>query len=215
MILPALLSLVAVARVGASSETLTPSTPPAVPFISSVSSGNVETVQLPRRSYPKEFWQQWRTAFPPEHDLHNSFDSGSDPAKALDVINAAFCFCLLQGQLHGFLPPALIHKLQTLPYDPEAPCALVIRGLPVDPHVPPTPTVTTNEFYTKSRATKCPVAETMLLGVSRLLGTPHGPKMPPQSHLVRDLMPTSRAEMVDAHPSVDLFVQNSILYETQ
>ncbi|CAB9525975.1 Clavaminate synthase [Seminavis robusta] len=78
-----------------------------------------------------------------------------------------------------------------MPFDPKGPAAMVLRGLPIDPNVPPTPT-TRETFFQQSRSCSCPVADTMVLGICRLLGILHGPKIPPQSHIVRDLMPTTK-----------------------
>jgi L-asparagine oxygenase len=63
-----------------------------------------------------------------------------------------------------WLPQEVISQLESFIYDPNAPPALVIRGLPIDKELPPTGP----DCYLK-KAGKC-VSETWLVGIGRIVG---------------------------------------------
>lgn len=161
------------------------------------------TLQTPRKTFPKRrnsvekirvtgidsaaVEAEWRQAFGnQDHELY-SYDANKEPTKCLGVIRDSYCFWIDK------LPPALIHKLMAFSEDPQAPSALLVSGLPIDANVPPTPK---NPKQTiGARQTLCPVAETLVLGISRLMGTPHCPPAPFSTGLVRDIVPKSAQEL--------------------
>lgn len=63
-----------------------------------------------------------------------------------------------------WLPQEVISQLESFMYDPNAPPALVIRGLPIDKELPPTEP----DCHLK-KAGKC-VSETWLVGIGRIVG---------------------------------------------
>ena len=155
-------------------------------FVSSVSLGNVEYVALKvPESTEQHLWNDWQSRFSsPEHAIH-SYSSCNSPREAMSVIDEAFCFVM------QFLPSALVSKLHRFAFDPQASCALVIRGLPLinQQEIPPTPVMDT--IFAATRQTRCPVAESLLLGLSRICGIPHGPPLPYHAPIVRDICPTT------------------------
>ena len=108
------------------------------------------------------FYRKWHRTFPPTSAIHN-YDASNDPLKAMQIIHDSFAFC------NKFLPAELVSQLLAFPYDPEGPSFLVLRNLPIDKQIPPTPFKTT-VFDTEGQSAKLPIAETWLLGISRLLG---------------------------------------------
>jgi L-asparagine oxygenase len=157
-------------------------------FVSQTSRGNIETIELTLTDQ-QFILNEWRTTFPNGHSLY-MYDSHTHPQQTHDVINDAFCFCT------PLLPPGLVAKLSKFPFDPKAPCAMIIRGIPINPtSIPPTPALGT--IFAKAgsgRTAICPMAETFLLGISRLLGMPHSSTLPANGHMVRDIVPTSATE---------------------
>ena len=99
------------------------------------------------------------------------------------AIHESFAF------VNQWLPSDLIGKLLAFPYDPDAPSSLLIQGLPIDQNPPPTP-VKDNIFDSNDGEFRnVPVAESWLMGISRLLGVLASP---PRSKgdrggIVRDL----------------------------
>eukprot|EP00977_Amphora_coffeiformis_P030153 scaffold45005_cov260-Amphora_coffeaeformis.AAC.3 len=141
-----------------------------------------------------KLWEDWQRNFPPTHTIH-IYDSHKNPKETLVAISEAMCFCL-----QHILPPTLVAKLQQFSFDPQAPCAMVIRGLPLmteKQDIPPTPIL--DSIFQTTRQVRCPVAETYLLGISRLLGVPHASIFPPQSSIVRDIVPQTSLSTTTAN----------------
>lgn len=157
-------------------------------FGSTISRGNVEYVFLKvSEDLEGRLWEDWQEKFASQSHAFHSYDSHENPKEALSVIDESFCFVL------QFLPPALVSKLHQFAFDPQAPCAIVIRGLPLFNRqaavLPPTPVM--DNIYATSRQARCPVAETVLLGLSRLCGMLHAPPKPLHAQIVRDICPTT------------------------
>lgn len=88
-----------------------------------------------------------------------------------------------------WLAPELVSRLERFLYDPLEPPALVIRGLPVDSYVPPT------GKGCLSRKAGNYISETMLVGISRIIGQPFrvedpGVNQPGMDLLIRDIYAT-------------------------
>ncbi len=88
-----------------------------------------------------------------------------------------------------WLAPELVSRLERFLYDPLEPPALVIRGLPVDSYVPPT------GKGCLSRKAGNYISETMLVGISRIIGQPFrveypGVNPPGMDLLIRDVYTT-------------------------
>lgn len=166
-----------------------------------IESSNIEIVDLRtmNSSFFKDFYSQWNHNFPPSSHLHHYNDDGNATDKessTMAAIHEAFAFAV------KWLPSELVGKLCAFPYDPHGPSALVIRGLPIDEVVPPTPVKDNFSTQTASNATSntvvVPVAETWLLGISRLLGIPHVSSFGNTANvLVRDIIPISKDELDD------------------
>jgi len=128
--------------------------------------GGLVSYDLKSCSNFRGFHRKWHRTFPPvstsSMSIHN-YDASSDPLKAMQIIHDSFAFC------NKFLPAELVSQLLAFPFDPEAPSFLIIRNLPMDKHIPPTPFKKT-VFDTEGQDAKVPIAETWLLGISRLLG---------------------------------------------
>lgn len=155
-------------------------------FASTLSRGNVEYVSLKVSEDSEErLWENWQEKFASQSHAIHSYDSHENPKEALSVIDESFCFVM------QFLPPALVSRLHQFAFDPQAPCAIVIRGLPLFNRqaIPPTPVM--ENIYATSRHARCPVAETILLGLSRLCGMLHAPPKPLHAQIVRDICPTT------------------------
>ena len=178
--------LVFLSRVSLSlGETTTTRFAPNAAFVSKVSPGNVEYVSLKvSEDCGDKLWGDWRSKFASKTHAIHSYDSHENPREALSVIDEAFCFVM------QFLPPSLVSKLHQFAFDSQAPCALVIKGLPLldRSEIPPTPALET--IFNPTRQVRCPAAETILLGISRLCGMPHAPPIPRHAQLVRDIVPT-------------------------
>ena len=136
-----------------------------------ITTGNVEIIDIdPVVFAPKSsFYKSWEEAFSAASSPLFAYNAKDDPEKALTAVHDAYAF------VARWLPRNVLAKLASFPFQKDGPSALVIRGLPIDAEVPPTPTKTTvfdSVHQESDRSTLVPVAESWLLGVTRILGIP-------------------------------------------
>eukprot|EP00571_Detonula_confervacea_P007319 CAMPEP_0172331786 /NCGR_PEP_ID=MMETSP1058-20130122/62103_1 /TAXON_ID=83371 /ORGANISM="Detonula confervacea, Strain CCMP 353" /LENGTH=370 /DNA_ID=CAMNT_0013049059 /DNA_START=180 /DNA_END=1292 /DNA_ORIENTATION=- len=135
--------------------------------------GNIETIDLDPRSFApnKGFYKSWEKSFPEECPLFD-YCARDSPERALMAVHDAFAF------VSEWLPQSVMARLASFPFQKSGPSAILIRGFPIDTDVPPSPTKA-NIFDDSAnrktdQSTLVPVAESWLLGVSRILGIPVG-----------------------------------------
>lgn len=104
----------------------------------------------------EEAYQHESSKWP--HDLSRT----PDPHKLEHFIASAHAL------VRRFLPPDVIQRLESFIYDPLQPPALVIRGLPIDPDLPPT---SPSGLQTKLDSGNYR-SEVWLLGIARVVGQP-------------------------------------------
>ncbi|KAL7528052.1 hypothetical protein ACHAWF_002417 [Thalassiosira exigua] len=145
------------------------SKPPLVSF--STTEANVEIIDInPSAFAPREsFYGDWAERFPPSSPLLN-YHAKDDPERALEAVHDAYAF------VARWLPPPALARLAAFPFRKSGPSALVMRGLPIDADVPPTPAKASvfddSAAAADGRSALVPVAESWLLGVARVLGLP-------------------------------------------
>ena len=101
-----------------------------------------------------------------------------DPALDMDLATTHY------HQLFAALPTALLQRALDFGRHNDTPGALLVRNLPVDPVLPPTPT---DGGPSREKATF--VAEGVLLGLSGLLGEPMGVLGEKDGRIVHDVLP--------------------------
>jgi L-asparagine oxygenase len=92
----------------------------------------------------------------------------------------------------------------------DAPGVLLVRNLPVDPQLPPTPV-----DGVPSRQKKTFIAESVLLGLSELLGEPVGFTTEKNGRLVHDVVPVSAGATSQTNQSSRVFLNfhNDIVHD--
>lgn len=143
----------------------------ASPFPSSSSNIEIINIDMDPQSFSpdKKFYTNWKESFPNDSSLFN-YSAKDDPEKALLAIHDSFAFVL------QWLPKSVVARLAAFPFQTSGPSAILIRGLPIDTDIPPSPTKTSVFDNVTDRendqSTFVPVAESWLLGISRILGMP-------------------------------------------
>jgi hypothetical protein len=103
-----------------------------------------------------------------------------------------------------WLPTSIVSRLASFPFQKSGPSAILIRGLPIDIDIPPTPIKASVFDDAGDRdtdpSTLVPIAESWLLGISRLMGYPTGAPLATgdRGGLIRDI--TQNADDVDDLP---------------
>lgn len=97
------------------------------------------------------------------------------------------------------IPQPVIDELLRFPFDLNAPVAVVLRGMPVDNPIPPTP------LFSAPEVAQTPIVDAILLGMSRMLGMP---VVPPRfsgsrDSIIRSLMPR-KSDGQQAHSNLAL-----------
>jgi L-asparagine oxygenase len=139
-------------------------------FEGSAGRSSVARVDLPPSAF-EGFRASWSAAFPAGSPIY-SYDAQAAPLEAQEAFAAA---CAHSAR---WLPADVVAQLLSFQHDPRAPCALLITGLPIDELAPPTPgSLELGEpppagAPAEQAAPRAPVAESWLLGISRLLGHP-------------------------------------------
>jgi L-asparagine oxygenase len=116
-------------------------------------------------------------------------------------------------QLHvvfSRLPSGQLQTLLDFGRHFDTPGVLLVRNLPVDPELPPTPV-----DGGPSQVKKTFVAESVLLGLSQLLGEPVGFTTEKQGRLIHDVVPVSTGATSQTNQSSRVFLNfhNDIVYD--
>ncbi|CAK9236680.1 unnamed protein product [Sphagnum troendelagicum] len=149
-------------------------------FHGSESSPTVVTFTIPEGSFGADF----------EADYQSQLATWpSDLANTADFHEFETFVTSAHALVRRWLAPELVSRLERFLYDPLEPPALVIRGLPVDSYVPPT------GKGCLSRKAGNYISETMLVGISRIIGQPFrveypGVNPPGMDLLIRDIYTT-------------------------
>jgi len=99
-------------------------------------------------------------------------------------------------QASAFLPTDLVRQVLFFRAAPQAPGALLITGLPIDPDLPPTPSEDTKPPYKAGR-----VSEHAILCLATLLGQPVAYRAEKNGALVQDVFPTRAHESAPSNES--------------
>ena len=157
---------------------------------------NIEIIDI-NSSSNGEVYKSWVNRFPKESPLFN-YSAKEDPEQALLAVHESLAFAM------QWLPTAIVSRLASFPYQKSGPSAILIRGLPIDVDIPPTPIKASVFDDAGDRdtdpSTLVPIAESWLLGISRLMGFPTGAPLATgdRGGLIRDI--TQNADDVDDLP---------------
>ncbi|WP_019633408.1 TauD/TfdA family dioxygenase [Actinomadura atramentaria] len=127
-----------------------------------------------------------------------------DPA---DDIDAAL---LALYPLFAALPPAALGEIRDFGRYPDAPAALLLRGLPTDAELPPTPV-----DGGPARGKTTFVSEGVLLGLTQLIGEPAGYTTEKDGRLIHDIVPVDSGQRSQTNQSSSVFLNfhNDITYD--
>jgi len=135
------------------------------------------------------FEKSWSSTFAGDPSPAVTWHPDVKPSETHEVIVNSFKHAV------QWLPEEVLSELMRFAYDPAAPPALWISGLPVDKFVPPTPTLHRGEAGLSAAGSehRLPVCDTWVLGLARILGTPYRlscyDKGNARGGLVRDMVP--------------------------
>jgi L-asparagine oxygenase len=123
-----------------------------------------------------------------------------------DVDRSLTCLHVIFSQL----PIALLQEILDFGRHSDTPGVMLVRNLPADPELPPTPV-----DGRPSTQKKTFVAESVLLGLSQLLGEPVGFTTEKDGQLVHDVVPVSAGATSQTNQSSQVFLNfhNDIVYD--
>ena len=140
-------------------------------FKTSGINNNIEIIDI-RSNSTGEVYKSWEDRFPKESPLFH-YNAEQDPEEALLAVHESLAFVM------QWLPTAIISRLASFPFQKSGPSAILLRGLPIDVDIQPTPIKASvfddaGDRETDPSTALVPIAESWLLGISRLMGFPTG-----------------------------------------
>lgn len=166
-------------------------------FKTSSINNNIEIIDI-KSDAIGEVYKSWEDRFPKESPLFH-YNAKQDPEEALLAVHESLAFVM------QWLPTAIISRLASFPFQKSGPSAILLRGLPIDVDIQPTPIKASvfddaGDREIDPSTALVPIAESWLLGISRLMGFPTGAPLATgdRGGLIRDI--TQNADDVNDLP---------------
>ncbi len=108
----------------------------------------------------------------------------------------------------------IIHELILMKNSPSGSGTILLKGLPIDDYLPPTPETGLRKDYNKTTS----IAESILVGVSAILGCPIGNVEEKCRHLVHDVIPVNGSDnQLSNEGSIDfgLHTENAVFQDRE